>query len=507
MLNLRFHLEFNQIRQKIPPISIIEQKSLSLLKIIIIIITIYFIVKMTFWISEKDDCIVVQPFEMAGTGENLDGKALASFLSFDLQKIKDIYGQQPDILKSESGNEILPRPFGDFSLPAPSVKDLQLDYSISQIGTVGAEGTSISIGNLLISMKGLFSNPNTVSCCLQRCNSTITLVAILKDSHSTKAFEVDETQDKTKLFDNGQILPLISDLAYQISLELSKRNQPKETDPYPQSWMTFKNLTLGRDAFNSYKITNDIKYLDYGRNAAFLANKTEPSYKRTSELLSDIGFAYLCSNNYTEAEKIFLNIARSRPFESALALGIVYYNQNDSEKALNSFDEAIQLNSQDALAWYAWIDKAVVLIKENKLDEAIQASDKAIQINRQNALAWDTKGAALLLKRNYYESIQASDKAIKINPQDALAWGNKGLADLCLGRNDTSLEESDMAIKINPQYAKAWFIKCIALYYLGEYKEALQALNKTIDLDQAYRRDSTLMSIRQRAEPALINAK
>jgi tetratricopeptide (TPR) repeat protein len=44
-----------------------------------------------------------------------------------------------------------------------------------------------------------------------------------------------------------------------------------------------------------------------------------------------------------------------------------------------------------------------------------KAFDKAIEINSQNSIAWDGKGLALYKVDKYDEAIKAFDKAIKSN--------------------------------------------------------------------------------------------
>ena len=62
-----------------------------------------------------------------------------------------------------------------------------------------------------------------------------------------------------------------------------------------------------------------------------------------------------------------------------------------------------------------------------QVSEAIKAYDKAIEINSQNSIAWNNKGLTLSSLGKYNEAIKAYDKAIEINPQDSAAWYNKAV--------------------------------------------------------------------------------
>ena len=59
--------------------------------------------------------------------------------------------------------------------------------------------------------------------------------------------------------------------------------------------------------------------------------------------------------------------------------------------------------------------------------------DKAIGINPQLAVAWYNKGLTFVTLGRYEDALAASDKAIEINPQYAEAWYNKGIILVTLG--------------------------------------------------------------------------
>jgi len=64
-----------------------------------------------------------------------------------------------------------------------------------------------------------------------------------------------------------------------------------------------------------------------------------------------------------------------------------------------------------------WSTKGVALMYQEKYDEAVQAFNEAIEINPQDADAWFNKGRDLGIQCKLDEAIQAFDKAIEINPQ------------------------------------------------------------------------------------------
>jgi tetratricopeptide (TPR) repeat protein len=444
-----------RIRQKIPSLDTTEQKLISFIKIIIIgisILLIYFCIQSIF---KPYDGYDVQPFETIGLGENSDGKALATLLKFYLQDIKDIYEIGLDkiaIPKNGTKSQMISRPL-NLSIPRP-LKEEQLDYSISQIGTIGAEGVSLSIGNVFLLIKEALRNrPNTITCSLQRYNSTTILVAILKDNQNNRTMTF---KDESTRFTDDQIPSMINNLSFKMALALCK--QSGKPDIYPKNWQTFKFVTQGRDFYNRYMDTRDIKDLNNSYNKSQLAENFEPGYSGTFELLSDLGICYL-NKNYHVAEKIFLNISKHKPFESALGLGFVYDKYNDN----------------------------------NHRNQSLSAFEKASQLNPNNSMLWNKLGTVLIEIGNYTDAITAFDKAAKLDDEFADAFYNKGLALAALGKNNSSkyneaITAYDKAIGIDSSNADFFWAKGDALAALSKnnrcmYTEAIKAYNRTLELD------------------------
>jgi tetratricopeptide (TPR) repeat protein len=504
-----FKHAFNRIMERIPTLETIEQNLFSLLKIMIIILLISSFTVVIFWIFEKEDGIVVQPFETVGLSENIDGKSLATLLKFDLQRIKDIYGPVPEKTvdpKSGSGNMKIQRPLGELSITNLSIKAVAvtpLDYSLSQVVVVGTQGTSLSIGSLLYPIKEFIGNKaDIITGSFQRYNSSIVAVAIFEDHHSPKN-DIMQFEYCANISNVEQIPSLVNDLAFMIALELSKRMSQNEDDLYPQTWQTFKYVTQGRDAINNYITMKDINsldkinYLEKGKNMALLAAELEPSYKGSFELLSVLGFAYLEMGEYDEALKIFKKTYGFKPFESALGLGLAYGMQGRYAEALCAFDDAIRQNSRDADAWNY---KGVILSKQGNFIEAAKAFKIATTLNSQYEIAWRSEGDALahLGENNtskYDEALKAYEEAIKLNSEDELAWNSIGIVLHCQGKYDKAIKAYKKTTELNSSNAAAWQLMATSLYLMDKKDEALIAYNMSLQIKSNISRKMQISSV------------
>lgn len=498
MHKLPFNLEFKYHNQKLPSLNTIEQKLLSVFRIIIILSLLSIIFFFVIYIICQDDSYTVQPFKTMGMGDTVDGNALATLLNFDLQYIKNIYDDTGQNIQQSSTNAVtLSRPLSDFFMPSPLSMNPQLDYSLSQIGTIGTEGVSISIGSVLSSMKEFLNHgPNTITCSLQRYNSSIILVAILEDHKHNRLITLENDSPE---FNNEQIPFLIQDLAYKISFALCK--QSNNASQCEKNWQTFKYVTQGRDAYNNYMLTKNIKYLNKSYNMSLSALEFEPNFKGTNDLLYSIGLCYINQsssdrNFSSKAEQSFLDISKSKPFESWFGLGLVYGYRNGSDtKALNAFDKATKLKPNDI---NAWVNKGLILDNMQNYPEAREAFNNAIGLyakaDPKVAMIWYLKGNAFYMEHNYEEAIIAYKKAIELSPRYADAWYYEANAFYIEQHYEKAIIAYENAIELNNKTSTWYYNKGLALVELGDrehnnsrlYEEAIQSFNQAIKLTPQY---------------------
>ncbi len=172
------------------------------------------------------------------------------------------------------------RPLGELDITNhifERTPDTTLEYSLSQIGTVDVGGASISVGNLLLSMKEFLGNKaNVITCSLQRYNSSMFVVAILEDHHTSKNV-IMTYENEANISKDEQIPLLVNDLAFMIALDLGKQMSQKDGDLYPQTWQAFKYVTESRDAYNNYvtkknnNYTNKLNYLNRSKRYGFVS--------------------------------------------------------------------------------------------------------------------------------------------------------------------------------------------------------------------------------------------
>ncbi|HID43228.1 MAG TPA: tetratricopeptide repeat protein [Archaeoglobaceae archaeon] len=89
--------------------------------------------------------------------------------------------------------------------------------------------------------------------------------------------------------------------------------------------------------------------------------------------------------------------------EKFVIKGIARNRDKKYSEAIESFDKAIDLDPEFALAMY---NKGIVLDSIEKYEEALRWLDKALEVNSEYAEAWYNKGAILLELEKYEDALK-----------------------------------------------------------------------------------------------------
>ncbi|SRR6266487_1233250 len=160
-------------------------------------------------------------------------------------------------------------------------------------------------------------------------------------------------------------------------------------------------------------------------------------------------------------------------FEEAIELdpqyALAYYNMGNSlnilgqpTEAMKAYDSAIQYGDTGVTV-LSLIDKGNIFLGWKRYPEALSTFNEAIRLNPQEALAYNGKGNALQYLRQYQEAVSAFDEAIRLDPQDSSLHFNKGNLLYDRGQYKESVQEYDIALRLNPQDTNITYNRELAL--------------------------------------------
>jgi tetratricopeptide (TPR) repeat protein/CHAT domain-containing protein len=152
------------------------------------------------------------------------------------------------------------------------------------------------------------------------------------------------------------------------------------------------------------------------------------------------------------------------------------------EEAITSFDKAIEIKSDDSIAWR---NKGNCLQSLSRDEEAITNFDKAIEIDSSDYCSLMNRAYCLQNLSRYEEAISAFNKVLEIKPDDSSAWTEQGNCLQSLSRYEEAITSFDKAIEIKSDDSIAWRNKGNCLQSLSRYEEAITNFDKVIEIDSS----------------------
>ena len=158
------------------------------------------------------------------------------------------------------------------------------------------------------------------------------------------------------------------------------------------------------------------------------------------------------------------------------------YDKGDYKGVIKLCNEAIELNPDNALAYYA---RAYAYDDLEDYQQVINDCTKAIQLddNPRLVATYNNRGEAYRKSGNYGKAIEDYDKAIELNSNYFKAYNNRGIVYDALGRYDLAVQDYNKALEINPSYEYAYTNRGLTYYHLNQYELALKDFDKALELN------------------------
>jgi serine/threonine protein kinase/lipoprotein NlpI len=194
-----------------------------------------------------------------------------------------------------------------------------------------------------------------------------------------------------------------------------------------------------------------------------------------------------------------------------LKKGSMLYKQQQYTEALDAYEQALQLYSDQHTAFTAHTGRCIVLYRIKRHGDALHACEQALQLKPDDWTAYYNKGLILDDLQHHQEALEAYTHALQLNPNAVDAYNNQGIILRKLGRHQEALAAYEHAIQLQPNNATAHYNKGQVLYHLKRYEEALSAYEQAIHLNPdeatAYNHQGVILYTLQRYEDALTSYK
>ena len=189
--------------------------------------------------------------------------------------------------------------------------------------------------------------------------------------------------------------------------------------------------------------------------------------------LSDMARASIDAGRLDSAASIYEQLVRMAPADPGVrhTLGLVYFEQGLTDKALYQIGRSIELDASNAVAYRSMAD---ALNASREFPLAIRAYEKAYALDPQNT-------DALLNMGSVFHALDMLDRArdtflkiISQAPDHRQTLNNLGKVYHDAGQLRSALACYDRCLALNPDYAEARFNRAALLLALGDFDRGWQ---------------------------------
>jgi tetratricopeptide (TPR) repeat protein len=203
------------------------------------------------------------------------------------------------------------------------------------------------------------------------------------------------------------------------------------------------------------------------------AKQLDDNLRGRLELLVSLrrGDLWLVAEEVLGAAKTTVQDFSSDDAEKWFDRGDNYYNAAMYEKALECFQQSVEINPEHYQAWQRLGDS---LRNSGKEEESLVFYERSISINPEFHRVWSYRGISLANLGRYEEAIKSYDRAVSFKHNYHEAWYNRGVSLDSLGRYEEAIESYDRAISFKHDKHEAWYNRGISLGSLGRYEEEIE---------------------------------
>jgi len=256
----------------------------------------------------------------------------------------------------------------------------------------------------------------------------------------------------------------LADLDQALNMDL---NQPLALNNRGVCYITLGNFDMALRDFNM-AINLAPKYADAYFNRADLFE----NMKQYKKYILDVLKAMTIDPKETFALSSFTYCKR----------GEIYEIWNEKQKALSSYNSAINLDPKCAVAYFK---RANIFEKMGKYEKAIADYESILQINPNDVNAYNNRGNIYITMKKYKEALSDFDNAIKINPKYAMFHFNRGRVYWAIGEYDKAVSNFTAVLEINPKWCHgvAFDYRAASNIARKDYMSAMSDLNNAIDIN------------------------
>jgi tetratricopeptide (TPR) repeat protein len=246
-----------------------------------------------------------------------------------------------------------------------------------------------------------------------------------------------------------------------------------------------KAISLDSSKAEYYHLLSDT-YLDYYKSGEALDVMEKVAEKFPNRIPSLLKLAELqlilkqYDASFFTVQKIMNQDKQNA--EGFFMMGMIYRAQGDNDRAINSFQSAVELDPEIVDAWIILGD----LFADKDFKIAERYYDNAIRLDPENLQAYHAKAFYLQNSDRVSEAIDLYKEINVRDPQYADAYLNTGILYLDQDSLNQAFEHFDILVKIDPQNYLGYYYRGIARMFNGDKVGARADLNQALKFNSTF---------------------
>ncbi len=246
-----------------------------------------------------------------------------------------------------------------------------------------------------------------------------------------------------------------------------------------------KAISLDSSIVDYYHLLSDV-YLDYFKSGEALdvMEKAVEKFPKSIKSLLKLSELQLTLKQYDASfftvQKI-LNQDKQNA-EAFFMLGMIYRAQGDKERAINSFQSAVELDPEIVDAWIILGD----LFAEKDFKIAEKYYDNAIRINPENVQTYHAKAFYLQNNNRIDEAIALYKIIISKDPNYSDAFLNSGILYLEKDSLDRAFESFNQMVSVEPENYLGYYYRGVSRMFNNDKIGAKSDLEYVLKLNPSF---------------------
>jgi tetratricopeptide (TPR) repeat protein len=226
--------------------------------------------------------------------------------------------------------------------------------------------------------------------------------------------------------------------------------------------------------------SNDPAARIVGCSALIQANKETKDGLAT--VYMNRGTAYSVGGDYDRAIQDYNQSLQLNPNDADAYYnrGYAYGAKGQDEQALNDFDQALKLKPDHALVFQI---RGNIYLRQGDYPRALHDFDELVRLAPNDPISFDYRGNAYDAKGDFDHALQDLDQAVKLGPKNAGLLLDRGLVYVHKRDFDRAIQDDDQAVRLNPNFAPAFDHRGYAYYRKGDLDRAIHDFDEAIRLD------------------------